>query len=124
MMTKAPWFFFAVFRCRILGKEVINGETRYEVQVLQSYKNTIPVLSREFIWVDPLFCPCSFLRLGAEYIIMGVTDHSFRRNEVRLLLGPQSYVRPYNFLNAERVMKIRRNEANICRPYKTKLTFF
>ena len=80
----------------------------------------IPILSREFIWVEPLNCPCPYLRLGSEYIIMGTTDRSFRRNEVRLHLNQNSYVRIYNHMNDARVMRIRRNEASYCKKYKNK----
>ena len=49
---------------------------------------------------------------------MGRTDPSFRRNELRLLLDQESYVRAYNDMNSARVMRIRRNEANYCKKYK------
>lgn len=107
-------------RCKVLNYETINGETRYEVQIIQSYKNTLPILNREFIWAEPVNCPCPYLRQGVEYIIMGKTDKSFRRNEVRLLLDRDSYVRIYNSGNAERVMRIRREEFKYCHKYRTK----
>lgn len=114
-------FWTAVLRCRVLSYEVINGETRYEVQVIQSYKNVIPIISREFIWAEPLVdCPCPYLRTGTDYIIMGKTDQHFRRNEVRLMLDGDSYVRVYNQQNAERVLRIRRDEAKYCRKYRSK----
>ncbi|KAI9560970.1 hypothetical protein GHT06_011926 [Daphnia sinensis] len=112
-----------VLRCKVLGYEVINGETRYEIQVVQSYKNMIPILSREFIWAEPVAdcpCPSPYLRTGTDYIIMGKTDRKFRRNEIRLLLDSDSYVRVYNQANAERVLRIRRDEAKFCQKYKTK----
>ena len=114
----------SVLRCKVLNYEQVNGETRYEVQVVQSYKNTIPILNREFIWSTAGDCPCAFpyLRTGTDYIIMGKTDHSMsRRNEVRLMLDADSYVRVYNQVNADRVLRIRRDEAKYCHKYKTKI---
>ena len=113
-----------VLRCRVINYESINGETRYEVQVVQSYKNMIPILNREFIWAEPVTdcpCPTPYLRTGTDYIIMGKTDRTFRRNEVRLLLDSDSYVRVYNQANADRVLRIRRDEAKYCHTFKTKL---
>lgn len=115
-----------MLRCKVLSYEQMNGETRYEVQVVQSYKNTIPILNREFIWAQPAGpdCPCAFpyLRTGTDYIIMGKTDRmtTSRRNEVRLMLDADSYVRVYNQVNADRVLRIRRDEAKYCHKYKTK----
>ena len=116
-------------RCRVLGYEVIKGETRYEVQVIQSYKNVVPIISREFIWapmltpsVSPANCRCRrHLKTNGEYIIMGKTDRHFRRNEVRLMLDADSYVRVYNQRNAERVIRIRMDEAKYCLNYRTHL---
>ena len=112
-----------MLRCKVLNYETINGETRYEVQVVQSYKNMIPILSKEFIWAEPVKdcpCPTPYLRTGTDYIIMGKTDRGFgRRNEIRLLLDSDSYVRVYNQANADRVLRIRRDEAKYCQKFKT-----
>lgn len=111
-----------MLRCKVLNYETMNGETRYEVEILQSYKNTIPILSREFIWAESVpDCPCPtpYLRPGTDYILMGKTDGKFRRNEIRLLLDKDSYVRVYNQVNADRVLRIRRDEAKYCQKYKT-----
>ena len=113
----------------MLGYEVIKGETRYEVQVVQSYKNVVPIISREFIWATalvargaPTNCRCRrHLKANGEYIIMGKTDRHFRRNEVRLMLDADSYVRVYNQRNAERVVRIRTDEAKYCLSYRTHL---
>ena len=78
----------------VLGSDEVIGERRYEVLVHQSYKNTVPLLHKEFLWLDNP-CNCPRLRTGRSYIVMGRTAVT-KGNEVRFVLGAGTYVKRYN----------------------------
>ncbi|KAK8718577.1 hypothetical protein OTU49_014636, partial [Cherax quadricarinatus] len=110
-----------VSRVEVLGSETVGGERRYEVLVHQSYKNTVPLLHKEFLWVtNP--CQCPLLRHGRSYLVMGITEVT-RGREVRLVLTRGSYVRRYKPQNLARILRIRHNEMRFCRPWRRDLRF-
>lgn len=71
-----------------------HNETRYDVRIVKSYKNDIPLLSREYVWV-PYKCRCPKLKIGKEYVIMGRTS-IVKKRQLRLTIDYKSYVRNYN----------------------------
>ncbi|XP_065572916.1 ADAMTS-like protein 5 [Artemia franciscana] len=105
-------------KAKVLHYDVIQDEIRYEVEVLQSYKNTVPMLSREYIWAAGAKCFCPRLKIGKEYIMLGSADKTFRKNEARFYLSADSYVRPFNRVNLERILRLRRDEVRYCSKYK------
>ena len=54
---------------------------------------------------------------------MGETEIT-RGREVRLVLGPDSYVRKFKSRLLARILKVRNNEIKICRPWRRDLTGF
>ncbi|CAL4063290.1 unnamed protein product, partial [Meganyctiphanes norvegica] len=110
-----------VSRVEVLGSDEVIGERRYEVLVHQSYKNTVPLLHKEFLWLDNP-CNCPRLRTGRSYIVMGQTAIT-KGNEVRFVLGSGSYVKRYNPRNLARILRIRHNELKHCRPWRRDLRF-
>uniref|UniRef100_UPI00398F579E ADAMTS-like protein 5 isoform X2 n=1 Tax=Pristiophorus japonicus TaxID=55135 RepID=UPI00398F579E len=81
-----------VFRGRILGKKIVGSETRYDVQVKQTYKNQYPIVHREYIWV-PNTCDCPYILEKREYIMMARQHVNFEQTLNRILLEHNSFVR-------------------------------
>ncbi|XP_053228587.1 ADAMTS-like protein 5 isoform X3 [Podarcis raffonei] len=83
-----------VFRARILSKRRVGQETRYDVQVLHTYRNRFPVVRREFVWV-PNACDCPLLAEQREYILMARRHVNYEHTLNRLLLPQGGYARPW-----------------------------
>ncbi|XP_078539403.1 ADAMTS-like protein 5 [Lissotriton helveticus] len=83
-----------VFRGRIIGKKVVGKETRYDVQVVMTYKNNFPIVRREYMWV-PNICDCPHLLEKRDYILMARRHVNYEHTLNRILLEAQSFVRPY-----------------------------
>ncbi|XP_070587393.1 LOW QUALITY PROTEIN: ADAMTS-like protein 5 [Erythrolamprus reginae] len=81
-----------VFRARILSKRYVGAETRYDVQVQQTYRNRFPLRSREFLWV-PNACDCPPLLERREYLLMARNHVNFEQTLNRLLLQRGGYAR-------------------------------
>ncbi|XP_069481281.1 ADAMTS-like protein 5 [Ambystoma mexicanum] len=83
-----------VFQGRILGKKSVGKETRYDVQVVMTYKNNFPIVRREYIWV-PNICDCPHLIEKREYILMARRHVNYENTLNRILLEAHSFVRPF-----------------------------
>lgn len=86
--------FLLVFRARIVGKVYRGEETRYDVQVIHTYRNSFRLEHREFIWA-PNLCDCPHLETGKHYILMVRRHINYERTLNRILLEEDSYVAPY-----------------------------
>lgn len=84
----------AVFRGRVLGKLLVGQETRYDVQILHTYRNGFRLEHREFLWA-PNTCDCPLLELGKQYIVMARRHVNHERTLNRILLEEDGYVVPY-----------------------------
>ncbi|XP_058019756.1 ADAMTS-like protein 5 isoform X5 [Ahaetulla prasina] len=84
-----------VFRARILSKRYVGSETRYDVQVQQTYRNRFPLRSREYLWV-PNTCDCPHLLERREYLLMARNHVNFEQTLNRLLLQSGGYARPWS----------------------------
>ncbi|XP_034281730.1 ADAMTS-like protein 5 isoform X2 [Pantherophis guttatus] len=84
-----------VFRARILSKRYVGSETRYDVQVQQTYRNRYPLRSREYLWV-PNTCDCPHLLERREYLLMTRNHVNFEQTLNRLLLQRGGYARPWS----------------------------
>ncbi|XP_026544411.1 ADAMTS-like protein 5 [Notechis scutatus] len=84
-----------VFRARILSKRYVGSETRYDVQVQQTYRNRFPLRSREYVWV-PNTCDCPHLLERREYLFMARNHVNFEQTLNRLLLQRDGYARPWS----------------------------
>ncbi|CAH1797537.1 unnamed protein product [Owenia fusiformis] len=101
----------------VLSTRVINdNETQIDFEVKQSYRNTIHILHREFIWVTNV-CNCPKLRAGQDYVIMGKSV--IRNREGRLELESNSYVRKYNQKEGSRLEKMMKKK-NYCKKFYQK----
>ncbi|GFY42160.1 ADAMTS-like protein 5 [Trichonephila inaurata madagascariensis] len=103
-----------VIRASVIGYEFLQGETRYELDVRQSFKNTFSLLPREYVW-SPDTCRCPKLRPGKEYIIMGKSDHTYKKRESRLLVDKTCFVRTFNLKYARRLQKLRKDQDKKCK---------
>ncbi|XP_014868027.1 PREDICTED: ADAMTS-like protein 5 isoform X1 [Poecilia mexicana] len=83
-----------VFRGRVLGKLYRGEETRYDVQIIHTYRNRFRLEHREFLWV-PNLCDCPDLQPGKQYILMVRRHINYERTLNRILLEEDSYVVPY-----------------------------
>ena len=89
---------------KINRRKYIAGETRYEVDILTTYKAQIPLLRREFIWA-PNLCDCPRLRTRKTYVIMGFVQRHQDR-ELKLIVNPWAYVRRYSRKQNSRMLKL------------------
>uniref|UniRef100_H3DN60 ADAMTS like 5 n=1 Tax=Tetraodon nigroviridis TaxID=99883 RepID=H3DN60_TETNG len=83
-----------VFRARIVGKVYRGEETRYDVQVIHTYRNSFRLEHREFLWA-PNLCDCPRLETGKQYILMVRRHINYERTLNRILLEEDSFVVPY-----------------------------
>lgn len=86
--------FLLVFRGRVLGKLYRGEETRYDIQIIHTYRNGFRLEHREFLWV-PNVCDCPHLEVGKQYILMVRRHINYERTLNRILLEEESYVVPY-----------------------------
>uniref|UniRef100_A0A8C6V9W0 ADAMTS like 5 n=1 Tax=Naja naja TaxID=35670 RepID=A0A8C6V9W0_NAJNA len=100
-----------VFRARILSKRYVGSETRYDVQVQQTYRNRFPLRSREYVWV-PNTCDCPYLLERREYLFMARNHVNFEQTLNRLLLQRDGYARPWS----PREDLLLRDAAQRCQP--------
>ncbi|KAG8191418.1 hypothetical protein JTE90_010590 [Oedothorax gibbosus] len=105
-----------VIRALVTGFEFVHGETRYELDVQQSFKNTLSLLPKEYVW-SPDTCRCPKLRPGKEYIVMGRSDNTYRKRESRLLVDRTSFVRTFNPKYVRRLLKLRKEQQKKCRKF-------
>ncbi|XP_038164413.1 ADAMTS-like protein 5 [Cyprinodon tularosa] len=83
-----------VFRGRVLGKLYRGEETRYDVQIIHTYRNRFRLEHREFLWV-PNLCDCPDLQVGKQYVLMVRRHINHEHTLNRILLEEESYVVPY-----------------------------
>uniref|UniRef100_A0A3Q3JJ49 NTR domain-containing protein n=1 Tax=Monopterus albus TaxID=43700 RepID=A0A3Q3JJ49_MONAL len=83
-----------VFRARVLRKLYTGEETRYDIQIIHTYRNRFRLEHREFLWV-PNVCDCPHLEEGRQYVLMVRRHINYERTLNRILLEEESYVVPY-----------------------------
>ncbi|KAM8877231.1 ADAMTS-like protein 5 isoform 1-T1 [Synchiropus picturatus] len=83
-----------VFRAKVFGKLYRGEETRYDVQIIHTYRNRYRLEHREFLWA-PNLCDCPQLEPGKQYIMMVRMHINYEHTLNRILLEEDSYVVPY-----------------------------
>ncbi|KAM4631380.1 ADAMTS-like protein 5 [Polymixia lowei] len=83
-----------VFRAKVIGKLYIGEETRYDVQIIHTYRNRFRLEHREFLWA-PNVCDCPHLEEGRQYVLMVRRHINYEHTLNRILLEEDSYVVPY-----------------------------
>uniref|UniRef100_A0A672SMT2 NTR domain-containing protein n=2 Tax=Sinocyclocheilus grahami TaxID=75366 RepID=A0A672SMT2_SINGR len=83
-----------VFRAKVLEKVYHGEETRYDVQIIHTYRNRYRLEHREFLWA-PNKCDCPFLEEGHQYVLMLRRHINYERTLNRILLEEDSYTQPY-----------------------------
>ncbi|KAL4613252.1 ADAMTS-like protein 5 isoform X2 [Arapaima gigas] len=83
-----------VFRAKVLGKLYRGEETRYDVQIIHTYRNRFRLEHREFLWV-PNVCDCPSMVEGRQYVFMARRHINYEHTLNRILLEEDSYVQPY-----------------------------
>ncbi|KAJ3593549.1 hypothetical protein NHX12_005883 [Muraenolepis orangiensis] len=83
-----------VFRGKVMGKLYRGEETRYDVQVIHTYRNRYRLEHREFLWVSNV-CDCPHLEEGRQYVLMVRRHINHEHTLDRILLEEDSYVAPY-----------------------------
>ncbi|XP_056135126.1 ADAMTS-like protein 5 [Lampris incognitus] len=83
-----------VFRAKILAKLYLGEETRYDVQIIHTYRNRFRLEHREFLWV-PNVCDCPHVEEGRQYVMMVRLHVNYEETLNRILLEEDSYVVPY-----------------------------
>lgn len=97
-----------VFRVRVLGKLYRGEETRYDVQIIHTYRNRFRLEHREFLWV-PNVCDCPDMEVGRQYILMVRRHINYEHTLNRILLEEDSYVVPYSPREDELVQTLERH---------------
>lgn len=87
-------FVETVFRAKVLEKVYQGQETRFDVQIIHTYRNRYRMEHREFLWA-PNKCDCPYLEVGHQYILMLRRHINYERTLNRILLEEDSYVQPY-----------------------------
>lgn len=83
-----------VFRVKVLEKLYRGEETRYDVQIIHTYRNRYRVEHREFLWA-PNRCDCPLLEEGHQYVLMLRRHINYERTLNRILLEEDSYAQPF-----------------------------
>lgn len=83
-----------VFRAKVLEKVYHGDETRYDVQIIHTYRNRYRLEHREFLWA-PNKCDCPFLEEGHQYVLMLRRHINYEHTLNRILLEEDSYAQPY-----------------------------
>ncbi|KAG7271777.1 hypothetical protein CRUP_032680 [Coryphaenoides rupestris] len=83
-----------VFRGKVMGKLYRGEETRYDVQVIHTYRNRYRLEHREFLWVSNV-CDCPHLEQGRQYVLMVRRHINYEHTLDRILLEEGSYVALY-----------------------------
>ncbi|XP_076003149.1 ADAMTS-like protein 5 [Genypterus blacodes] len=83
-----------VFRAKVIGKLYRGEETRYDVQIIHTYRNRFRLEHREFLWA-PNVCDCPHVEKGRQYILMVRRHINHEQTLNRILLEENSYVVPY-----------------------------
>ncbi|XP_076853581.1 ADAMTS-like protein 5 [Brachyhypopomus gauderio] len=83
-----------VFRAKILEKFYIGEETRYDVQIIHTYRNRFRLEHREYLW-SPNKCDCPLLEEGHQYILMVRRHINYEHTLNRILLEEDTYAQPY-----------------------------
>lgn len=86
--------FLSVFRGKVLGKLYRGKETRYDVQIIHTYRNGFRLEHREFLWA-PNVCDCPHMEEGRQYIMMVRRHINYEHTLNRILMEEDSYVVPY-----------------------------
>lgn len=77
-----------------MEKRYRGEETRYDVQVIHTYRNRYRLEHREFLWL-PNVCDCPLLEPGRQYVLMVRRHVNYEQTLDRILLEEDSYVQPY-----------------------------
>ncbi|KAL1007527.1 hypothetical protein UPYG_G00087950 [Umbra pygmaea] len=83
-----------VFRVKVMGKLYRGEETRYDVQIIHTYRNRFRLEHREFLWV-PNVCDCPRLEEGQQYVLMVRRHINYEQTLNRILMEEDSYAVPY-----------------------------
>ncbi|XP_041465375.1 ADAMTS-like protein 5 [Lytechinus variegatus] len=100
----------------VVGQATIDGETRYDVAIEESFKNQMQLNHREYLWVTNS-CPCPKLRTGGRYIATGDRVTDLESGESRLTLERENLVVKYKAGLRESWNRLQRKEESICSKY-------
>ena len=100
----------------VVDQTKIDGETRFDVVIEQTFKNKIHLNRREYIWVtNP--CSCPKLKVGGRYVVAGDRTISPRTGESRLTLERENLVMKYKSGLRESWDRLHRKEQTVCLKY-------
>ncbi|GFS89646.1 NTR domain-containing protein [Trichonephila clavipes] len=105
-----------VLRAIVLAIEKQQQGNRFELEVVRSYKNKVPIVSREYVWTLDN-CHCPKLRIGKEYIVMGHSRIAGGRRESRLIVDSNSFIRKYSEKRARTMLRLVRDKNSVCRKF-------
>ncbi|XP_033634112.1 ADAMTS-like protein 5 isoform X2 [Asterias rubens] len=102
-----------VLHVEITSKTIENGQTRFDATILQTYKNTVPLGRREYIWV-PNVCKCPSLKTGSQYVITGNRRYDSETGETQLVVDRDNLVSAWKDGYHKKWDKIQARETLLC----------
>ncbi|XP_038078499.1 ADAMTS-like protein 5 isoform X1 [Patiria miniata] len=102
-----------VLHVEILSKAIENGQTRFDTTILQTYKNTVHLGRREYIWV-PNVCKCPRLKTGGQYLVTGNRRFDTETGETRLVVDRDNLVSAWKDGYHKKWDKIQARESLVC----------
>lgn len=103
-----------VIRASVLALEHIDGSLRYDVAIMESYRNILAIQQREFLWTLDARCPCPKLRVGRDYIITAHALDDLHNKESRLVVDNTSFVRRFTERRHKQLERLRKQQTRRC----------
>lgn len=103
-----------MIRASVLALEHIDGSLRYDVAIMESYRNILAIQQREFLWTLDARCPCPKLRVGRDYIITAHALDDLHNKESRLVVDNTSFVRRFTERRHKQLERLRKQQTRRC----------
>ncbi|XP_033120594.1 ADAMTS-like protein 5 [Anneissia japonica] len=110
-----------VIHVDVLDKQIVNGQIRFDVSILHTYKNVTPLQTREFLWIQST-CNCPMIRPNKEYLIMGVNTYDAASGQSRLVILSTSLVRTWKVKDHEKWVKTKEKQDKLCQRFTHRST--
>ena len=106
--------YISVLHVKILSKHKEGrNELSYDVEIISTYKNTMHLSHREFLWV-PNRCNCPKLKPGRQYIVTGNKRYFPVLGESKLVVDRHNLVNSWKQKLHDRWDKIQADALLLC----------
>ncbi|XP_071953599.1 ADAMTS-like protein 5 [Antedon mediterranea] len=105
-----------VIHAEVVDKHIVNGQIRFDVALLHTYKTSSPLKERVFLWIQST-CNCPIIRTNKDYLIMGVNTYDAASGESRLVILKNSLVRSWKTKDHEKWVKTQDKQETLCKRF-------